>query len=164
MNIEDLQWRLDSIRHGSGRDHGLWGSISTSLAQRLVANKPSKFAEVRLLPDSTVRSLALTLLDGFKRPELAGIPTSRLWTTILSHFRRERSRLLIVDGVHHLDGNGERKLRSSTEIRDLLKSLLLHGIPFMCVGPESGARFLLEDVQIRARYLGSVSPSKGYPT
>ncbi len=161
MNIEDLQWRLDSIRHRAGRDDGQWGSISTSLAGRLVANKPSKFAEVRLLPDSTVRSVALTLREIFEKPEFAKIPTSLVWTAVLSHFRRERSRLLIVDGVQHLGGTGERKLRSSIAIRDLLKSLLLHGTPFMCVGPELGARFLLEDAQLWARYLGSVSPFKG---
>jgi hypothetical protein len=128
--------------------------ISPGQAKYLMVNNPYGTAKVSLSSDTTVRSVALTLIEGFERPEFAWFPTSRVWATVLWHFRRELSRLLIVVGVQHLGGIGERKLRSSTEIRDALKSLLLHGISFACIGPETGARFLFEDAQISRRYQG----------
>lgn len=160
MNIEELQWRPNSTPHRSGRDSGRWGMISPSQAKYLVVNNTYGAAKMSLSPESTVRSVSLTLIEVFEKLEFARFPTSRVCTTILLHFRRQHYRLLIVDGVQHLGGVDEGKLRRSTEIRDLLKSLLLHGTPFMCIGPERGARFLLEDEQLWRRYRGSATCRK----
>jgi hypothetical protein len=89
--------------------------------------------------------------------------TSKVWSRILTQSGRDRLQLLIISGAEHLGGVGEGRL-SSTEIRDMLKSFLLHGTPFMCTRPERGARFLLEDEQLWGRYRGSVSRADGCRT
>lgn len=150
-----------SGRHPARTSFGQWGWLTPALAESLRAAHSRDLTEVKLLAGVTSRSFGLAILAQLAPAESRRMSTPQLWSTLLAR-STPSLRTLIIHGFEHICAAGDRiGSRRSEEIRDAFLLLLMHDIRLVIVGPDAGARFLLQDFQLRARCRGMWNSAGG---